>query len=124
MHYVPWQFRIQATAVLEILLAALSSWGVYTRSWLCGYTLNPQEGSAGKDKSEMCDVLRGCCLAPLFKGFCVVVIAFWADMLSAAFLILLFVPFVAADDWDDFTNNLATDLVGLKVEIGWLGHFC
>jgi hypothetical protein len=36
----------------------------------------------------------------------------------------LFVPFVAADDWDDFTNNLATDLVGLKVEIGWLGHFC
>jgi hypothetical protein len=124
MHYVPWQFRIQATAVLEILLAALSSWGVYTRSWLCGYTLNPQEGSAGKDKSEMCDVLRGRCLAPLFKGVCVVVIVFWADMLSAAFLILLFVPFVAADDWDDFTNNLATDLVGLKVEIGWLGHVC
>lgn len=25
--------------------------------------------------------------------------------------ILLLVPFVAADDWDDFTNNLATDLV-------------
>lgn len=29
------------------------------------------------------------------------------------FFTYLFVPFVKADDnWDDFTNNLATDLVG------------
>lgn len=28
--------------------------------------------------------------------------------------ILLLAPFVAADDWDDFTNNLATDLVKPK----------
>jgi hypothetical protein len=39
-------------------------------------------------------------------------------MLSALFLFFLFVPFVAADNWDDFTNNLATDLVCLWVETG------
>lgn len=33
-------------------------------------------------------------------------------MLSILFLISLF-PLVKADDWDDFTNNLATDLVCL-----------
>jgi hypothetical protein len=33
-------------------------------------------------------------------------------MLSSFVLIFLFVSFVnAADNWDDFTNNLATDLV-------------
>ena len=44
-------------------------------------------------------------------------------MLSMLFLLFLFVPFVAADDWDDFTNNLATDLVCLRVEIGiWIRY--
>jgi hypothetical protein len=35
-------------------------------------------------------------------------------MLSTLFLFFVFVPFVAADNWDDFTNNLATDLVCFK----------
>ena len=46
-------------------------------------------------------------------------------MLSMLFLLFLFAPFVAADNWDDFTNNLATDLVCLTVEIGiWIGYIC
>ncbi|KAJ5820153.1 hypothetical protein N7474_005744 [Penicillium riverlandense] len=32
--------------------------------------------------------------------------------------LLLFVPFVAADDWEDFTNNLATDLAPLIILFG------
>ena len=32
------------------------------------------------------------------------------------FLILFFVPLALADDWEDFTNNLATDLVGRLYE--------
>ncbi|KAJ5780546.1 hypothetical protein N7457_005706 [Penicillium paradoxum] len=40
-------------------------------------------------------------------------------MLSVLFLISLFVPFVKADDnWDDFTNNLATDLAPLITLFG------
>ncbi|KAJ6009274.1 hypothetical protein N7522_004290 [Penicillium canescens] len=39
-------------------------------------------------------------------------------MLSMLFLLFLFVPFVAADNWDDFTNNLATDLAPLITLFG------
>ncbi|OQD81884.1 hypothetical protein PENANT_c024G10716 [Penicillium antarcticum] len=39
-------------------------------------------------------------------------------MLCTLFTVLLFVPFVAADDWDDFTNNLATDLAPLITLFG------
>jgi hypothetical protein len=35
--------------------------------------------------------------------------------------ILLLVPFVAADDWEDFTNNLATDLVRSENNHYYLG---
>lgn len=46
-------------------------------------------------------------------------------MLSTLFFIFLFVPFVAADNWDDFTNNLATDLVCLWAELGCsIGCIC
>ncbi|OGE54463.1 hypothetical protein PENARI_c006G11938 [Penicillium arizonense] len=39
-------------------------------------------------------------------------------MLSTLFLLFVFVPFVAADNWDDFTNNLATDLAPLITLFG------
>ena len=32
-------------------------------------------------------------------------------MIVSTLLVFLFVDCVRADDWDDFTNNLATDLV-------------
>ena len=44
-------------------------------------------------------------------------------MLTILLSICLFVRFVKADDdWDDFTNNLATDLVGYECldEFDWM----
>ena len=41
-------------------------------------------------------------------------------MMHSAWLIILFAAFVKADDdWDDFTNNLATDLVWISRSDIW-----
>lgn len=72
----------------------------------CGLTLLRLKQS--RDGVLKQSIQQCCCLIwPLYRDHC------WVIMRPTIFCLFFLVPCVLADNWGDFTNNLATDLVCL-----------